>query len=78
MAYAFLTVLMEQFWELPELSTTYENTKGELKKEEIKVVISKTEIRRMIADFIYTTTPNFSFWIQYIKWKLKHQLTASV
>lgn len=32
----------------------------------------------MIADFIYAATPDFSFRIQYIKWKLKHQLTASV
>lgn len=60
------------------MSVTYENTMEELKKEGIKVVISKTKIRRVIADFIYATTPNFLFRIQYIRWKLKHQLTASV
>ena len=78
-AHAFLTVLRERIGELPDLLATYENTMGEfLKKEKIKVVISKTEIRRIIACFIYTTAPDFSFRARYIKWKLKHQFMASV
>lgn len=32
-AHAFLTVLREQFGELPELSSTYENTMAEFKKK---------------------------------------------
>ena len=32
----------------------------------------------MIADFIYTANFDFTFRFKYIKWKLKHQLTASV
>lgn len=35
-------------------------------KSKNAVVISKTEIRRMIADFIYAAPPDFSFRIQYI------------
>lgn len=78
LAYAFLTVLRQQFENIPDMSVTYENTMEDFKKEKITVVISKTEIRPIIADFIYTIPSDFLFRIQYIKWKLQHQLTASV
>lgn len=48
-----------------------------LKKAKIRIIISKTEIRHMIADFIYTANFDFTFRFKYIKWKLKYQLTTS-
>ncbi len=59
------------------MSVTYESTMEDFKKEKIKVVISKTEIRHIIADFIYTANFDFTLRFKYINWKLKHQLTAS-
>lgn len=79
LAHAFLTVLREQLRGTSRNIDNIRKHNGRIKKiEEIKVVISKTEIRRMIADFIYAAAPNFSFRVQYIKWKLKHQLTVFV
>ena len=78
LAHAFLTVLRQQFENLPDMSVTYENTMEDLKKRENHSCHQQTEIRRIIADFIYTIPSDFLFRIQYIKWKLQHQLTASV
>jgi len=39
----------------------------DFKKEKIRIMISKTEIRHMIADFTYTANFDFTFRFKYIK-----------
>ena len=79
LAHTFLTVLREQFQEIPDMTAESETNMDTFKKrKKIRITISKTEIRRIIADFVYPAYSDFSFRIKSIKWKLRHQLNASV
>jgi len=62
-----MMVLREQFQNLPDMLVTYERTMKDFKKEKIRIMISKTEIRHMIADFTYTANFDFTFRFKYIK-----------